>query len=232
MNNKIITFSFDDGTQFDKRLIDLFNKYHMKCTFNINAGLYNFSFVHNQTNNIVNCRHMDIKEMENIYRGHEIAMHTYTHPHIASCSKEEIYKEVHDDIEKLKQDFHLDNIVSGAYPFGEYNEDVVDVLKQLGIKICRTTNNTYRYDVDGDLLIYNPTIYYRDPLLKQQLEQFLNLKTNKKQVFCIWGHSYEFEVYNEWDYFESILKMIANKDDIDYLTNGEAFANDDSGVVK
>ena len=35
MNNKIITFSFDDGTQFDKRLIDLFNKYHMKCTFNI-----------------------------------------------------------------------------------------------------------------------------------------------------------------------------------------------------
>ena len=69
---------------------------------------------------------------------------------------------------KLKQDFHLDNIVSGAYPFGEYNEDVVDVLKQLGIKICRTTNNTYRYDVDGDLLIYNPTIYYRDPLLKQQ----------------------------------------------------------------
>ena len=133
---------------------------------------------------------------------------------------------------KLKQDFHLDNIVSGAYPFGEYNEDVVDVLKQLGIKICRTTNNTYRYDVDGDLLIYNPTIYYRDPLLKQQLEQFLNLKTNKKQVFCIWGHSYEFEVYNEWDYFESILKMIANKDDIDYLTNGEAFANDASGVVK
>ena len=107
MNNKIITFSFDDGTQFDKRLIDLFNKYHMKCTFNINAGLYNFSFVHNQTNNIVNCRHMDIKEMENIYRGHEIAMHTYTHPHIASCSKEEIYKEVHDDIEKLKQDFQF-----------------------------------------------------------------------------------------------------------------------------
>ena len=35
MKNKIITFSFDDGTQFDKRLIDLFNKYHMKCTFNI-----------------------------------------------------------------------------------------------------------------------------------------------------------------------------------------------------
>ena len=35
---KALTFSFDDGTIFDKRLIELFNKYGMKCTFNLNSG--------------------------------------------------------------------------------------------------------------------------------------------------------------------------------------------------
>ena len=37
--NKILTFSYDDGVTQDIRLVELFNKYGMKCTFNINSGL-------------------------------------------------------------------------------------------------------------------------------------------------------------------------------------------------
>ena len=37
--NKAVTFSYDDGITQDKRLIELFNKYGLKCTFNINSGL-------------------------------------------------------------------------------------------------------------------------------------------------------------------------------------------------
>lgn len=32
---KAITFSFDDGVQQDKRLIDIFDRYSLKSTFNI-----------------------------------------------------------------------------------------------------------------------------------------------------------------------------------------------------
>ena len=37
--NKAITFSYDDGVTQDKRLIDIFNKYNLKATFNINSEL-------------------------------------------------------------------------------------------------------------------------------------------------------------------------------------------------
>ena len=36
---KAVTFSFDDGVTQDKRLIEIFDKYGLKCTFNINSEL-------------------------------------------------------------------------------------------------------------------------------------------------------------------------------------------------
>ena len=36
---KYLTFSYDDGVTQDIRLVELFNKYGMKCTFNLNYGL-------------------------------------------------------------------------------------------------------------------------------------------------------------------------------------------------
>ena len=37
--NKAITFSYDDGVTQDKRLIEIFNKYGLKATFNLNSEL-------------------------------------------------------------------------------------------------------------------------------------------------------------------------------------------------
>ena len=37
---KTVTFSYDDGTTQDIRLIELLNKYGLKCTFNLNSGLF------------------------------------------------------------------------------------------------------------------------------------------------------------------------------------------------
>lgn len=36
---KAITFSFDDGGTQDFRLVQIFNKYGLKATFNLNSGL-------------------------------------------------------------------------------------------------------------------------------------------------------------------------------------------------
>ena len=35
--NKALTFSFDDGVTQDERLINIFNKYGLKGTFNLNS---------------------------------------------------------------------------------------------------------------------------------------------------------------------------------------------------
>lgn len=39
--HKALTFSFDDGRVEDRRLVELFNQYGMKGTFNLNSGLHN-----------------------------------------------------------------------------------------------------------------------------------------------------------------------------------------------
>ena len=36
---KAITFSFDDGVTQDRRLVEIFNKYGLKATFNLNSEL-------------------------------------------------------------------------------------------------------------------------------------------------------------------------------------------------
>ena len=36
---KAITFSYDDGVTQDIQLIELLNKYNLKCTFNLNSEL-------------------------------------------------------------------------------------------------------------------------------------------------------------------------------------------------
>ena len=41
-NMKIVSLSFDDGTIYDKRFIDLLNKYGLRATFNLNSGLKDF----------------------------------------------------------------------------------------------------------------------------------------------------------------------------------------------
>ena len=36
---KAVTFSYDDGVTQDQRLIEIFNRCNLKCTFNLNSGL-------------------------------------------------------------------------------------------------------------------------------------------------------------------------------------------------
>ncbi len=42
-----------------------------------------------------------------------------------------------------------------------------------------------------------------------------------EKIFYIWGHSYEFDINDEWDKFEEFCKYIANRSDIFYGTNKE-----------
>ena len=37
--HKVLTMSYDDGKLEDRRLISIFNKYGIKCTFHLNSGL-------------------------------------------------------------------------------------------------------------------------------------------------------------------------------------------------
>ena len=60
-------------------------------------------------------------------------------------------------------------------------------------------------------------------MLFELAEKFIKAepKEDEPMLFYVWGHSYEFDVDDNWEYMESILKKLAFHDDIFYGTNSQ-----------
>lgn len=221
MNNysKFLTFSYDDGIVQDKRLVEIFNEYGMKCTFNLNSGIMTpESHWENKGHEVYR---MTREEMGDMYNGHEIACHFRTHANPAELSEEEIEFEISDDIKKLSEMFNC-KIVGGAYPYGYYNDEVVKTLEKYGIKYYRTVESTGSFDFQTDLMRFKPTCHHNDPKLFKYAEQFINAESENPMIFYVWGHSYEFDGDDNWDRIEKLCKMLSGKSDILCCTNSEA----------
>ena len=231
-NNKIkaITFSYDDGVTQDKRLIEIFNKYGLKCTFNINSGLLG-------TANLLVCDGVTVahckprpEEIKDIYKGHEIASHTLTHPFLTNMSEDEIINQVENDRKALSELAGYE-VVGFAYPGGGVNYDsrVAEIIKKnTGIKYCRTIESNHSFDLQNNLYEFRPTVGHHHEFDKM-LEigkRFVELQTDTPQILYIWGHSYEFDIYNRWNEFEEFCKYISNRNDIFYGTNKEVLLSD------
>ena len=224
---KAITFSYDDGVTQDIRLIELLNKYNLKCTFNLNSELLG-------TNNMLTREGLRIahykvakQDVKHIYEGHEVAVHTLTHPFLPKREKDEIIYQVEQDRKNLEELVGYD-VVGMAYPCGGQNNDdrVAQIIKEnTKMQYCRTIETTGNFELQSNMHRFNPTEYHLnwDNMMKLGKE-FVEMKTDKPQLFYIWGHSYEmdFDPYN-WIKLEAFFEMISGRDDIFYGTNREVF---------
>lgn len=228
--NKAITFSYDDGVEQDKRLIEIFNKYNLKATFNLNSEFLGKSWTHNMYGLIpLNHNKNNPEDIKYIYEGHEVAAHTLTHPNLTKIDDDnEIIRQVEEDRQKLSELVGYE-ITGMAYPSGgvNCNKRVADIIKNnTHIKYARTVGVTYSFEPFPDLYQYKGTLYHHkdwDKLFEMG-KKFLKLKTDSPKVFYIWGHSYEFDAYpHRWKMFEELCEMISGQDDIFYGTNAEVF---------
>ena len=226
---KAVTFSFDDGVTQDIRLIEILNKYGLKSTFNINSSLLGLPGELVRNENIVRHDKIYADKVNEVYRGHEIAVHTLTHPNLTQLDEQTIIWQVEEDRKTLERLAGYD-VRCMAYPCGGVNNDdrVAEVLKnRTQIRFARTITSSDSFDIPENLLRFNPSVYYieKDRLFELG-EKFVNLKTDKPQVFYIWGHSYEMDAdYISWREFEEFCKLISDRDDIFYGTNGQIFLN-------
>jgi hypothetical protein len=109
-----------------------------------------------------------------------------------------------------------------AYPFGTYNDLVIKTAGGLGLRYARGVKSTHAFDIPEELLTYQPTCHHKDPLLMELAEQFITLQPEQPQVFYLWGHSYEFDVDNNWKVIEDFCRLAGGRDDIFYAANAEA----------
>ena len=163
-------------------------------------------------------------DVKSIYQGHEIAVHTLTHPRLTVLDDSEIIRQVEQDRLNLS-DIAGYEVIGMAYPCGgvNNNEHVADIIKNnTGVKYSRTITSVNNFDLQDNLYRFNPSVYHIDiDKMFELANEFISLKADTPKIFYIWGHSYELDIYNSWDRFEEFCQLISNKSDIFYGTNKE-----------
>ncbi len=228
---KAVTFSYDDGVTQDQRLIEIFNKYGLKATFNLNSGL--LGHAGSLIREDVTVAHVKprAEEIQDIYRGHEIAAHTLTHPFLPKLSDGEIAREVEEDRKRLSELAGYE-VIGMAYPGGgeNSNERVAKVIRErTGIRYARTIRSSGDFKPQADLLLFKPTVHHHGEFDKmfELAYKFLESDSDAPSIFYIWGHSYEFDIANTWGRFEELCRLISGYPDILYGTNSEVLLNED-----
>lgn len=216
---KALTFSYDDGVLQDKKLVDIFNKYSLKCTFNINSGmLYNECI---WTTRGVDVIRMTADECINTFRGHEKAVHSLTHPALSDENDYMLEREIAGDKANIEYIFG-EKVYGMALPGGITDNRIEAICKRFNIHYVRNIRQSNSFDIPSDLYNLSPTAHHNNENLFELGEKFIKMKPNKPQLFYIWGHSYEFDVNQNWDMIDNFCKMISGHDDIFYCTNTEA----------
>lgn len=226
---KAVTFSYDDGVKADLRLAEIFDRYGLKGTFNINT--------HDLGRD--NPGKTTVEEMKDLLaRGHELAVHGDHHlaPGVVSPTTGLI--DALDCRRALEACFG--RIIRGmAYPNsgiryfcnGSDYDTVKGYLSQMGIAYARTLagdNDLFR--LPTDFYAWMPTAHHINPELMNWMEKFLKIKEEEltspnkyPRLFYLWGHSYEFDNNGNWDLIERFCERISGKDDTWYATNIEIY---------
>lgn len=219
---KALTLSYDDGTRQDRRLVEILNRYSIKATFNVNCGLLDETVDFEAKKG-----KMSEAELKALFENspHELAIHGYTHEFDNLLPNNIMVNEIIEDRKALEK--LTGKIIRGmAYPFGTFNDTLVDCLKACGIVYSRTIISNHAFKIPTDWLRLEPTCHHSDKDLMKLCDDFLNINSSLPQLFYLWGHSFEFDrdvEYNNWGTIEKFAEKMGNRDDIWYATNIEIY---------
>ena len=215
---KALTMSYDDGKLQDERLVAIFNRYGIKGTFNIN---YELMRTEQEEGKTPQYPRLPLDRIKELYKGHEVATHTMTHPTIERCPLVEVAQEILEDRKNLER--LTGGLVRGhAYPNGSYSEEIKQLFRQLGIAYGRVVESVPNYALPRDPMEWHPTCHHTDPELMKKAEFFANFqKRQYLKLMYVWGHSYEFDDKDNWDVIEKFCEYMGGREDIWYATNIE-----------
>ena len=205
---KALTMSYDDGRTYDRKLVDIFNRHGIRGTFHLNSG-----FLGDE-------RHIAREEVAPLYRGHEVAVHTVTHPTISRCPQEQVARQVLDDRQALEE--LVGYPVRGmSYPNGSQSAAIRELLPHLGIAYSRAVGDTDDFALPEDPYNWVSTCHHTHNLMENG-EKFVRLiKSQYLYLMYVWGHSYEFNDAGNWQLMENFAALAGGREDTWYATNIE-----------
>lgn len=208
---KAFNFSYDDGVVQDIRFVALLNRYGMKGTFNLNYGLMRsgFTWVHECGMTVRRIREEQVK---NLYAGHEIASHSYTHPYFNNMVEMDILKELGSD------KFFLERLtgreVAGyATPFYYYSDLMEASVKHCGFEYARISEESNDYSIPDNFYRWRGSKFHWDEDLEAFVLAFL--ETDQELALCqLVGHSYDLDVMDMWGRLEQICRWIHENSEV------------------
>lgn len=188
-------------------MVELFNRYGLKGTFHLNSANYG------------RVNFLDPDEIRELYRGHEIAVHGFTHSWLERQPREAAVFEILEDRRRLEA-------ITGApvrgmsYPWGTVDDRTVETARSLGICYSRTIQSTNNFNLPEDFMRWNPTVHHNKGIL-EKIEPFRNARPFS--LFYVWGHSFEFTKDRNWAMMEEFCDRVSGMDDVWFATNMEIF---------
>lgn len=215
---KAFNISYDDGVVQDVRFVELLNRYGLKGTFNLNFGLMKqrFEWTHECGMTVKRLPEWEVVEL---YRGHEVASHSYSHPYFDSASETEILKELGADKFFLERLFGRE-VQGYATPFYYYSDLMAQCVRNCGFAYARISEESNDYSVPRDFYRWRGSKFHWSEDLEAFVEGFLS--TEEELALCqLVGHSYDLDVYSMWDRMEAILKSVSQCPDVWAATHME-----------
>ena len=207
-----VTFSYDDGDKADRRLVDIFNNYGMKATFNLIPSRFDGETV------------VSSGELRSLYDGHEIACHSYSHPHLARLPLTGQSREI--ALGRLSLERLSGRLVRGmATPYGEKNDDTIVAMKAAGMAYCRNAGVSGGLSVPADFLDWTPSCHHTGApaVIEKFRNEWIHQPWQYGGLLFIWGHSFEFDRADNWELAEQICSSLAGIDDVWFATNIEIY---------
>jgi peptidoglycan/xylan/chitin deacetylase (PgdA/CDA1 family) len=216
-----ITTSWDDGHRLDMKLADLLDKYDVPATFYVPIDYPRKKSLTDE----------EIRQMAGRF---DVGGHTYHHIRLNKVPIENAGIEIREGRKRLG-DILGNEPLSFAYPYGDFNGSVTEMVKQAGYIGARNINlltrrwgDPFRMSTTVNAVDLSPFRYTRDSLSSPDISFFsFVLKNNllfkswyeiairtldfivaHGGIWHLWGHSWEIDVHDAWGTLEEILKKI------------------------
>ena len=129
--NNWVAISIDDNFKsFYENAFELFKKHKYPFTIFIYAKA---------TNDRYN-DYMTWEQLKEVAKYADIGVHSYSHSHLTRLSKKKLKEDIYKSHKLIKNKLNLKEILFYTYPYGEYNEEIKNLLIKKGYKAIFNQN--------------------------------------------------------------------------------------------
>lgn len=146
--SNLVALIFDDGfDNFHRLALPVLLKHGFTATVFVVTGYVGSNCTWEKTTDIPDLRLMDWSQLRECHtQGIEIGSHTIDHFHLTGLNQVEMSRQIIGSKAKLKDSLNIE-ATSFCYPYGDYNENVVNMVRQAGYKAAVTCR--FEYDQSG-----------------------------------------------------------------------------------